>query len=74
MKLIRVDINIEDIDIPEVQREESIQNIAIGFTEDTYKLIEELELNKNEVSSMLFTTLSKIFSKCDINNIEEQNK
>ena len=47
MKLIKLNINIEDIDIPEVKEEENVQNIAIGFTDDTYKLIEKLQLDKD---------------------------
>lgn len=67
MKLIRIGINIEDVDIPEVIEEENIQNIAIGFTKDTYKLIEKLQLDKDEVQSILFTTLSKILKGVDLN-------
>lgn len=80
MKIIRAGITIENIDIPEIKEEKGIDNIAIGFTKETYDIIEKLQLDKEEVESKLFTVISQIFSKCDINNIsttqekEEINK
>lgn len=72
MKLIRVGIEIEKIELPEIKEEGN--EIAIGFTKNTYKLIEKLQLDKDEVQSLLFTTVSKIFKGLDLKDIELTNE
>ena len=64
MKIIKVAINIEDIDIPELKTESG--DIAVGFTKDTYKLIEELEISKEKAQSIMFTAITKIFTESNI--------